>query len=141
MATFLAEKLKHQLLLAPVQFTHSHNHLHHCSSTDIMEDGNNYKDINRGLQKVGIAIPEGPFLPLYILVVHSLNLDVEENWLGLVGDNNDSDNYANNEAKTRRGCQGVVIIPMETDDAPERLKHMLADLQPDLILDTSGSRE
>jgi len=29
MATFLAEKLKHQLLLAPVQFTHSHNHLHH----------------------------------------------------------------------------------------------------------------
>jgi hypothetical protein len=70
-----------------------------------MEDGNNYKDINRGLRKVGIAIPEGPFLPLYILVVHSLNVDVGENWLGLVGDDNDSDNDANNEAKTRRGCQ------------------------------------
>jgi acyl-CoA synthetase (AMP-forming)/AMP-acid ligase II len=145
MATFLAEELRHQLsLLASVRFTVSHNHLDRCSSTDVIreDEGNNYGDIHRGLRKVGIAIPEGPFLPLYILAVHSLNVAVGENWLGLVGDDDDnhSDNDANNnEAKTWRGCQGVVIIPMETDEAPERLKHMLADSQPDLILVAPGN--
>lgn len=144
MATFLAEKLRQLLSLAQVRsiVIDSHNHLHHRSSNDILlQEGENHEDknLNSSLRKVGIAIPEGPFLPLYILAVHSLNLAVSEDWLCLIDDGDDDNNLAHNVTPTKiKWCQGVVIIPMETDDAPERLKHMLADAQPDLILVAPG---
>ena len=139
-ATFLAEKLRLLLSLSldQDQFITSHHHLNHRRSTDIVEEGESNENVNSGLRKVGIAIPEGPFLPLYILATHSLNVAVSESWLDLVDDNSDNDNHVHNNEAERGRCQGVIIIPMETDEAPERLKHMLADSQPDVILVAPG---
>lgn len=76
--------------------------------------------------RIGMAIPEGPFLPLFVLVIHSLNIAVAEHWLTVVDDT------------ASKWCKGVVLIPMETDEAPERLKHIVTDSSPHLILVASG---
>eukprot|EP00581_Thalassiosira_minuscula_P013959 CAMPEP_0183714800 /NCGR_PEP_ID=MMETSP0737-20130205/9230_1 /TAXON_ID=385413 /ORGANISM="Thalassiosira miniscula, Strain CCMP1093" /LENGTH=1053 /DNA_ID=CAMNT_0025943803 /DNA_START=272 /DNA_END=3433 /DNA_ORIENTATION=- len=73
-----------------------------------------------------MAIPEGPFLPIYVLAIHSLNVAVGEGWLRL-----------DNQHRTQR-CEGVVLIPMETDEAPERLQHILGDSCPNIILIAPG---
>ncbi|KAL9186762.1 hypothetical protein ACHAXT_010482 [Thalassiosira profunda] len=72
--------------------------------------------------RIGIAIPEGPFLPLCVLAVHSLNVAVGECWLQL-----DSER-----------CNGVALVPLETDEAPERLQHILGDAAPELVLVAPG---
>lgn len=134
MATFLAEKMRHLLSLVVHPSSSSddesnqHNHQHRHRSSGIMDSkGRN------SVRKVGVSIPEGPFLPLYVLTVHSLNVAVCEGWLCASDNDNRTDAH-----KLNRRCEGVAIIPMEADEAPERLKHMLADSHPDLILVAPG---
>mmetsp|Transcript_25497 Transcript_25497/g.61302 ORF Transcript_25497/g.61302 Transcript_25497/m.61302 type:complete len:1096 (+) Transcript_25497:59-3346(+) len=120
MATFIAENLSRRLSLDVLRGNASC-----CGET------NQFGSCLR----VGIAIPEGPFLPLYILAVHSLNVAVGEDWLFL------DDNPKNDGIKRslhRMMCGGVALIPMETEEAPERLRHMLRDSSPDLILVAPG---
>ena len=108
-------------------------------------DDNDDNDVVGGeVLKVGISIPEGPFLPLFILAIHSLNVAISENWIAVCIDDSDDDeecenNYEPNNSKTRqmtrrRKCNGVAMVPLELDDAPDRLCHMLADAKPDFIL-------
>jgi hypothetical protein len=72
--------------------------------------------------RIGLAIPEGPFLPLFVLVVHALNVSGSKSF----------------HSDSMRDKRDVVLIPMETDEAPERLRHILADSDPDLILVAPG---
>lgn len=116
LASFLAKSMRCRLSLA-VQ-----------SQETFVESRGDGK--NSSTLRVGIAIPEGPFLPLLILAVHSLNVSVGEDWL-LLDDTNGS-------MQSLKRCMGVVIIPMETDEAPERLKHILGDSSPNLILVAPG---
>ena len=80
---------------------------------------------NDGTIRIGLAIPEGPFLPLFVLVVHSLNVAL-------------GDGILFHPSVLNSQCKGVVLIPMETDEAPERLRHILADSDPDIILVAPG---
>ena len=74
-------------------------------------------------QKVGVcivvAIPEGPLLPLAILVVHLLN----------------EPTMVDSEAATLF----AVLVPLEPNEGKERLRHMLMDLRPAMILCLSGN--
>ncbi|KAL7537415.1 hypothetical protein ACHAXR_007810 [Thalassiosira sp. AJA248-18] len=118
MVTFLAQNLSRRLSLV----VSSHDN-------DMPTGENPCNDADSTL-RVGIAIPEGPFLPLFILAVHSLNISVGEDWMF-------HDNQ--NEAIPRyKRCKGIVLIPMETDEAPERLKHMISDSSPNIILVAPG---
>ena len=69
--------------------------------------------------RIGVALPEGPFLPVFILAIHSLNIAAARGWLV---------------------CMGVVLVPLESDGAIERLGRILSDSKPDLIL-VGGSLE
>lgn len=87
--------------------------------------------------RIGMAIPEGPFLPLFVLIIHSLNIAVAEGWLTIA--QNESDTSSSSDGSKQQtirkgGGGGVVLIPMETDEAPERLKHIVTDSSPQLIL-------
>jgi acyl-coenzyme A synthetase/AMP-(fatty) acid ligase/ankyrin repeat protein len=62
---------------------------------------------------VVVAVPEGPLLPIAILAVHLLNKP------------NDRGQYA-------------VLIPLEPGEGKERLKHMVKDSRPALVLAISG---
>jgi len=142
--TFLAELLCKQLSLG-VDTTP----LLSSETMTTARDDNDDNDVVVGgeVRKVGISIPEGPFLPLFILAIHSLNVAMSENWIADVCiDDGDDDNeecennyYEPNNSKTRRmtrrrKCNGVAMVPLELDDAPDRLCHMLADAKPDFIL-------
>ena len=69
--------------------------------------------------RIGVALPEGPFLPLFVLAIHSLNMAAAGGWLD---------------------CTGVVLVPLESDGATERLGRILSDSKPDLIV-VGGSLE
>lgn len=96
------------------------------------------------VRKVGIAIPEGPFLPLFILAIHSLNSALGEDWICVDSSSSAEEEDDDDERRSdvtmvrgkfeRRRCDGVALVPLETDEAPDRLRHMLADAKPDLIL-------
>ncbi|KAL7494057.1 hypothetical protein ACHAWT_002825 [Skeletonema menzelii] len=86
--------------------------------------------------RIGIAIPEGPFLPLFVLVIHSLNIAVAERWLTIVEE--DDAETSSNDGTKQNSVKGVVLIPMEADEAPERLKHIVTDSSPHLILFAPG---
>lgn len=58
---------------------------------------------------VVVAIPEGPFLPIAILAVHVMNHD-----------------------------SNAVLVPMEPSEGKERLKHMMEDVRPALVLCLPG---
>jgi len=88
-----------------------------------MSKGNDDTSRKHGT-RIGLAIPEGPFLPLFVLVVHSLNISGSESF------------HPNNTPNP--GNKDVVLIPMETDDAPDRLRHILADSDPDFVLVAPG---
>ena len=75
--------------------------------------------------RIGLAIPEGPFLPLFVLTIHALNVSKS-----LLVDNS--------PIKENVGQGAVVLIPMETDEAPERLRHILSDSDPDMIIVSPG---
>eukprot|EP00804_Cyclotella_cryptica_P024822 CCRYP_001772-RA/>CCRYP_001772-RA protein AED:0.27 eAED:0.27 QI:185/1/1/1/1/1/4/3000/1114 len=83
--------------------------------------------------KIGLAIPEGPFLPLFVLVVHALNVAVGDGFFRVV---DPLTSVRCSEKNTR--CSAVVLIPMETEEAPERLRHILADADPNVILVAPG---
>ena len=69
-------------------------------------------------------------------MIHSLNIAVAERWLLLLDENNNShdDNSATSASTTTKYCNGVVLVPMETDEAPQRLQHIVHDSNPHLIL-------
>ena len=70
-----------------------------------------FKDWTRCLQPVvAISIPEGPYLPISILSVFSLNL------LSAAADN------------------APVILPLDPDEGTDRLFQMLLDAKPDVIM-------
>jgi acyl-CoA synthetase (AMP-forming)/AMP-acid ligase II/ankyrin repeat protein len=73
-------------------------------------------------QEVGVcivvAIPEGFLLPLAILVVHLLNEPTK----------------VDSEAST----MFAVLVPLEPGEGKERLRHMLVDVRPAMILSLSG---
>lgn len=81
---------------------------------------------NKNSIRIGLAIPEGPFLPLFVLAIHALNATGSES------------SHPNSIYNSGDKCKDVVLIPMETDEAPERLKHILVDSDPDVILVASG---
>ena len=89
--------------------------------------------------RIGMAIPEGPMLPLFVLVIHSLNIAVAERWLTIdVHNDAKTDDGDGDDGTKKKWCKGVVLIPMETDEAPERLKHIVTDSSPHLILVANG---
>ena len=75
---------------------------------------------------------------------HSLNIAVAERWLLLLDENNnshdDDDTNATSASTTTKYCNGVVLIPMETDEAPQRLQHIVHDSNPHLILVAGNER-
>lgn len=83
--------------------------------------------------RIGLAVPEGPFLPLFVLAVHALNVmasTVEDGcsfWKKDDGRNSCSCNSSS-----------VVLIPMDAEDAPDRLRHILTDSAPHMILVAPG---
>ena len=123
LASSLAETLSRRLGLVASSST----------TSDVPHQAENNCNEAETTLRIGIAIPEGPFLPLFILVVHSLNVAVAENWLCLA-----NQYYDGGISCSGRRCDGVVLIPMETDEAPERLKHMLSDSSPSIILVAPG---
>lgn len=82
---------------------------------------NNSAQTTRQDARIGLAITEGPFLPLFVLTIHSLNVS-KTLFRG------------NSSEEETSGHNAVILIPMETDEAPERLRHILLDSDPDMIL-------
>jgi len=68
---------------------------------------------------VAVAIPEGPFLPLAVLAVHALNRPFSVN-TGTSG-NSGVEAYA-------------VLVPIEPGEGKDRIRHMLIDTGPALLL-------
>ncbi len=128
LAVYVADELRRKLSLHhPEAAAAVDEQPHSASPSDVSEKI--IRDTANTL-RIGMAIPEGPFLPLFVLVIHSLNIAVAERWLTVVEDTANS-----NKSKW---CKGVVFIPMETGEAPERLKHIVTDSSPHLILVASG---
>ena len=67
-------------------------------------------------------------------MIHSLNIAVAERWLLLLDENNNSHDDNNSATYASCYCNGVVLVPMETDEAPQRLQHIVHDSNPHLIL-------
>jgi len=127
LASSLAEKIAARLALAPRDSTAPHQLL--CSHRET--DGRNSNSV-----RIGVALPEGPFLPLFVLAIHSLNLAVAEDWL-LLARNDDRDATIPSGRRFEQ-CRGVVFVPMESDEAPDRLRHILEDSRPDIVLVAPG---
>lgn len=72
---------------------------------------------------VVVAIPEGPFLPLAILAVHSLNVP-----FSIEGCGGTSEAYA-------------VLIPIEPGEGKQRIRHMLADTRAAVVLCLEADRQ
>jgi acyl-CoA synthetase (AMP-forming)/AMP-acid ligase II len=162
LSTFLAEILCTRLSLGVVNTATTTTTLLPFETTTVCNGhDNNDDDTNDGsggggtsnVRKVGISIPEGPFLPLFILTIHSLNIAISEHWIATVVRSIDDDdikecwNDNTNEepeisippqqmrrTRRRNKCNGVAMVPLELDDGPDRLCHMLADANPDFIL-------
>mmetsp|Transcript_7124 Transcript_7124/g.14353 ORF Transcript_7124/g.14353 Transcript_7124/m.14353 type:complete len:1499 (+) Transcript_7124:59-4555(+) len=129
LASSLAEKIAARLALAPRDSTAPHQLL--CSHRET--DGRNSNSV-----RIGVALPEGPFLPLFVLAIHSLNLAVAEDWLDTKSRRSeDRDATIPSERRFER-CRGVVFVPMESDEAPDRLRHILEDSRPDIVLVAPG---
>jgi len=111
-AIFLADRLVHRLSLQLV--------------SDHLPDIDEGKDI-----RIGIAIPEGPFLPLYILTIHAINVAISQyNWQTTF--------TFDKEQTSSMRVKSVVLIPMDANEARERFRHMILDSKPNLILVASG---
>eukprot|EP00984_Skeletonema_dohrnii_P023243 scaffold12335_cov116-Skeletonema_dohrnii-CCMP3373.AAC.2 len=144
LAVQLADELRrklslHRSVLVSVDSISTSKH-----SLSIPLDETTIRDTTANTLRIGMAIPEGPFLPLFVLVIHSLNIAVAECWLTATVDDDviehddaDSSNSNSGTKQTPRG-KAVVLIPMETDEAPERLKHIVTDSSPHLILVAPG---
>lgn len=104
LATFVAERIRRRLPLEVVP----------GSGPEAASIATNCSTL-----RIGVAIPEGPFLPVFILAIHALNMAAAGGWLD---------------------CMGVVLVPLESDGATERLGRILSDSKPDLIL-VGGSLE
>ena len=86
LSTFLAELLCTRLSLGVVNTAATTTLLSFETTTVCNGHDNNDDDTNDGsggggtsnVRKVGISIPEGPFLPLFILTIHSLNIAISE---------------------------------------------------------------
>ena len=138
LAAYTANQLRQKLSLhRPLALTDANAHNIASLSSDISD--NIIRDTANTL-RVGMAIPEGPFLPLFVMVIHSLNIAVAEHWLTLSEDEDTTIDESGNGRCTNQNnmCKGVVFIPMETDEAPDRLKHIVNDSSPHLILVASG---
>jgi acyl-CoA synthetase (AMP-forming)/AMP-acid ligase II/ankyrin repeat protein len=75
--------------------------------------------------RIAVAIPEGPLLPLAILVVHALNYPI---------DKEPSDAASGHDSPQQYG----VLVPIEPSEAKERNLHILKDARPALILSVPG---
>jgi acyl-CoA synthetase (AMP-forming)/AMP-acid ligase II len=127
LATYVADELRRRLQLLPSSTV----------TTAVIDKLPSCDHDDNNIRRIGMAIPEGPFLPLFVLVIHSLNIAVAERWLLLLDENNnshDDDNSATSATTALKYCNGVVLIPMETDEAPQRLQHIVHDSNPHLIL-------
>eukprot|EP00980_Cylindrotheca_fusiformis_P010511 scaffold2331_cov126-Cylindrotheca_fusiformis.AAC.1 len=76
---------------------------------------------------VVVAIPEGPLLPLAILVVHALNR------IPIL--RRTDENYGNNGGAAF--CSAI-LVPLEPSEPRTRNMHILRDISPALILATPG---
>ena len=115
-ATYLAERLVHRLSL---QLTSQHH-------PDIDEEDN----VQEQDMRIGVAIPEGPFLPLYILTIHAINVAISQyNW-------QICSTFSHKEQSTK--VKSAVLIPLDANEAQERFRHMILDSKPNLILVASG---
>lgn len=81
---------------------------------------------NKQNTRIGLAIPEGPFLPLFVLAIHALNVTGSESF------------HPNSVYNAGDKFKDAVLIPLEADEAPERLRHILTDSIPDIILAAPG---
>lgn len=136
LAIFTADELRRKLSLHRTSVDASTTADHSTFPCDVSND-DNIRDTANTL-RIGMAIPEGPFLPLFVLVIHSLNIAVAEGWLTVVQDESETSSSSSDGSKQQtnrgKGGGGVVLIPMETDEAPDRLKHIVTDSSPQLIL-------
>jgi acyl-CoA synthetase (AMP-forming)/AMP-acid ligase II/ankyrin repeat protein len=66
-----------------------------------------------------VAVPEGPLLPLAILVVHLLNEPIRLE-------------------DAKGGVLFAMLVPLEPGEGKERLRHMLVDARPTVILASPG---
>jgi len=73
---------------------------------------------------VAISIPEGPYLPLAILTVHTLTAAT----LSHNNNNNSDDDGGDSSAPI------PIMLPMDPEQGLDRLKHTLLDARPTLIL-------
>jgi acyl-coenzyme A synthetase/AMP-(fatty) acid ligase/ankyrin repeat protein len=82
----------------------------------------------RGIPVV-VAIPEGPWLPLAVLVVHALNRSFG-------GDG------VTNSTGSSNGSPGcfAMLVPLEPSEAMERNRRILLDIQPRLVLCVSDGK-
>jgi len=72
---------------------------------------------------VAISIPEGPYLPLAILTVHTLTAAT----LSHNNNNNSDDDGGDSSAPI------PIMLPMDPEQGLDRLKHTLLDARPTLI--------
>ena len=66
---------------------------------------------------VVVSIPEGPWLPLAVLVVHALNRP-----------------FGTTTSTTSTGSSHAILVPLEPSEAMERNRRILQDIQPRLLL-------
>ena len=110
---YVADELRRRLQLLPSS----------TASTDVIDKLPSCDDDNNS-RRIGMAIPEGPFLGTLIRTGDSFikYIAVAERWLLLLDEKNNShdDNSATSASTTTKYCNGVVLVPMETDEAPQR---------------------
>jgi len=90
------------------------------------------RDITLARDRVGdrvtfaVAIPEGPMLPLAILVVHALNF-------GLLG------RVPSSSSSSSSSSLHAVLVPMDPDEGKDRNLHILSDARPSFVLAVPGN--
>ncbi|CAB9528537.1 Ferrichrome siderophore peptide synthetase [Seminavis robusta] len=73
---------------------------------------------------LAVAIPEGPFLPLAILAVHALNVP-----------------FSICKNSCSKDAAYAFLIPIEPGEGKDRIRHMLAETQPAVILCLEPDRQ
>eukprot|EP00978_Attheya_sp_CCMP212_P010992 scaffold26863_cov59-Attheya_sp.AAC.1 len=134
-------------LASPVTALLLHAILEHIAQHEETHEQENQQDNEQEKQEnqqekqqqvvVAVAIPEGPLLPLAILAVHALTLDALHIHTPV-----DTGIALHNTAKSSLGLDNrvihVVLLPMEPEEPKHRLRHILYNARPSLLLALPG---